>query len=83
MNFMRVADYVADFIYSELHVNHIFNLVGAGNMHLSDGIVSHGKIKTICTHHEQTSSMALESYSRATENFGVGFFTTGLMPLLV
>lgn len=74
---MRVADYVADFIYSELHVNHIFNLVGAGNMHLSDGIVSHGKIKTICTHHEQTSSMALESYSRATENFGVGFFTTG------
>jgi acetolactate synthase I/II/III large subunit len=74
---VRVADYVADFIYDELHVHHIFNLVGAGNMHLSDGIVSHGKIKTICTHNEQTSSMALESYSRATENFGVGFFTTG------
>jgi len=74
---MRVADYIANFIYEELHVNHVFNLVGAGNMHLSDGVVSHGKIKTICTHHEQTSSMALESYSRVTENFGVGFFTTG------
>ena len=74
---MRVADYVANFIYDELHVSHVFNLVGAGNMHISDGIVCHGKIKTISTHHEQTSSMALESYSRATENFGVGFFTTG------
>lgn len=74
---MRLADYVANFIYSELGVHHVFNLVGAGNMHLSDGIASHGKIKTICTHNEQTSSMALESYSRATENFGVGLFTTG------
>jgi acetolactate synthase-1/2/3 large subunit len=46
-------------------------------MHLTDGLACNKKLKTICPHHEQTASMALEAYSRATENFGVGIFTTG------
>lgn len=74
---MRVADFIANFIYEELGVHHVFILTGAGIMHLTDGIAKHGKIKAICPHHEQTSSMALEAYSRVTENFGVGYFTTG------
>ena len=74
---MRVADFVANFIYEELNVQHVFTVTGAGIMHLTDGLVSHKKLKTICPHHEQTASMALEAYSRATENFGVGIFTTG------
>ena len=74
---MRVADFVANFIYEELNVQHVFTVTGAGIMHLTDGLISHKKLKTICPHHEQTASMALEAYSRATENFGVGIFTTG------
>lgn len=74
---MRVADFVANFIYEELNVQHVFTVTGAGIMHLTDGLVSHKKLKIICPHHEQTASMALEAYSRATENFGVGIFTTG------
>ena len=74
---MRVADFVANFIYEELNVQHVFTVTGAGIMHLTDGLASHKKLKTICPHHEQTASMALEAYSRATENFGVGIFTTG------
>jgi acetolactate synthase-1/2/3 large subunit len=74
---MRVADYIANYIYEELGVKHVFMVTGAGIMHLTDGVASHGKLKAICPHHEQTSSMALEAYSRATENFGVGYFTTG------
>jgi acetolactate synthase-1/2/3 large subunit len=74
---MRVADFVANYIYEELGVHHVFALTGAGIMHLTDGLASHPKLKTICVHHEQTASMALEAYSRATENFGVGYFTTG------
>ena len=76
-NKKRVADFIADFIYSKLSVKHVFMVTGAGIMHLTDGVASHGKLKTICPHHEQTSSMAIDAYSRATENFGVGFFTSG------
>ena len=74
---MRVADFVAKFIVEELGVEHVFTLTGAGIMHLTDGLACNKKIKTVCPHHEQTASMALEAYSRATENFGVGIFTTG------
>ena len=74
---MRVADFIAKFVYNELGVKHVFMLTGAGIMHLTDGVASHEKLKTICPHHEQTSSMAMDAYSRATENIGVGYFTTG------
>lgn len=74
---MRVADFIANFISDVLEVKDIFMVSGGGIMHLTDGLYQNKKIDVICTHHEQTSSMALEAYSRATENFGVGFFTTG------
>ena len=73
----RVADFIAEFIYSKLGVKHVFMVTGAGIMHLTDGVALHGKLQTICPHHEQTSSMAIDAYSRATENIGVGFFTSG------
>lgn len=74
---MRVADFIAEFIYSKLSVKHVFMVTGAGIMHLTDGVALHGKLQTICPHHEQTSSMAIDAYSRVTENIGVGFFTSG------
>ena len=74
---MRVADFIANFISDTLKVKDVFMVSGGGIMHLTDGLYQNKKINVICTHHEQTSSMALEAYSRATENFGVGFFTTG------
>jgi len=74
---MRVADFIAKFIFDELKVKHVFMVTGAGIMHLTDGVASHGKLQTICPHHEQTSSMAIDAYSRVTENIGVGFFTSG------
>ena len=77
MTSMRVADFVANYIYDKLDVSHVFMITGAGIMHLTDGVACHKNLKAICPHHEQTSSMALEAYSRATENFGVGYFTTG------
>ncbi len=73
----RVADFIAEFVYSKLLVKHVFMVTGAGIMHLTDGVALHGKLQTICPHHEQTSSMAIDAYSRATENIGVGFFTSG------
>lgn len=73
---MRVADYIAKFIY-DYGVKHVFMLSGGGIMHLTDGLACNKSLKVICLHHEQAVSMALEAYSRATEHFGVGYFTTG------
>lgn len=74
---IRVADFIANFISDELKVKDVFMVSGGGIMHLTDALAQNRKVNIICTHHEQTSSMALEAYSRATENFGIGFFTTG------
>lgn len=74
---IRVADFIADFVYSKLGVKHVFMVTGSGIMHLTDGVTCHEKLQTIYPHHEQTSSMAIDAYARATENMGVGFFTTG------
>ena len=73
---MRVADYVAKFIY-DYGIKHVFMLSGGGIMHLTDGLACNKNLKVICLHHEQAVSMAIEAYSRATSNFGVGYFTTG------
>lgn len=73
---IRVADYIAKFIYDN-NVKHVFMLAGGGIMHLTDGLACNKDLKIICLHHEQAISMAIESYSRTTNNFGVGYFTTG------
>lgn len=74
---IRVADYIANFIADELGIRDVFMLTGAGIMHLTDGLACNNKIRAICTHHEQSASMALEAYARANENFAVGYFSTG------
>lgn len=74
---IRVADFIINFISDVLGVKDVFMVSGGGIMHLTDALAQNNKLNIICTHHEQTSSMALEAYSRTTENFGVGFFTTG------
>lgn len=74
---IRVADFIVNFIVDTLNVKDVFTITGGGIMHLTDALCQNKKVNVICTHHEQSASMALEAYSRATENFGVGIFTTG------
>jgi len=74
---IRVADFISNFISDVLKVKDVFMVSGGGIMYLTDALYLNKKINVVCTHHEQASSMALEAYSRTTENFGVGFFTTG------
>jgi acetolactate synthase-1/2/3 large subunit len=73
---MRVADYIADYIYN-LGVKEIFMVSGGGQMFLTDGIAKHGLIKAICNHHEQASAMGAVSYAKYNGNFGVAYVTTG------
>ena len=73
---MRVSDYIAKFI-EQLGVEDVFLLSGGGIMHLTDGLACNKNLKITCFHHEQAAAMAMDAYSRITENFAVGYFTTG------
>lgn len=73
---IRVADFIADFIV-EKGLKDFFLLPGGGAMYLVDALGNHKDLNFIAMHHEQSVSIAAESYSRITENFGVGLVTTG------
>jgi acetolactate synthase-1/2/3 large subunit len=73
----RVADFIADFISDELKLSHIFLVTGAGIMHLTDGIAKNKKIKSVALHHEQSCSMAADSYSKFNNDFSVSMYSTG------
>lgn len=74
---LRVADYIANFIYDILNVQEVFMITGGGAMYLNDGIAKHGKIRTISNHHEQACAMGAVGYSKYTNGFGVVIPTTG------
>lgn len=74
---ITVADYITSFISDTLGVKDVFMVTGGGIMFLTDSLARNSKLRKICTHHEQSAAMALEAYSRATGDFGVGYFTTG------
>lgn len=73
---IRVADYIAQFI-ERCGVKDVFLLSGGGIMHLMDGLACNKNLTVTCFHHEQAAAMAMDAYSRITENFSVGYFTTG------
>jgi acetolactate synthase I/II/III large subunit len=73
---MKLSDYVVSFLINQ-GINDVFLVPGGGNMHLIDSIGRSEKIRYICNHHEQASSMAAEGYSRLKNNIGVAFVTSG------
>ncbi|PKM99002.1 MAG: acetolactate synthase [Elusimicrobia bacterium HGW-Elusimicrobia-3] len=77
MKKIRVADYVAKFISDDLKVKDVFMVSGGGIMFLTDAVAQNRKLNPVCSHHEQTVAIALDAYSRVTQNMGVGLFTTG------
>jgi len=74
---IRVADFVASWLRAELGADKIFLVTGAGSMHLTDGIAKRSDILPVCLHHEQSVSMAVEAYSRASGKVGVACVSTG------
>jgi acetolactate synthase-1/2/3 large subunit len=74
---IRVTDYIAEFIYSELNVPEVFMLTGGGAMFLNDGVAKHEKLDVICNHHEQACAMGAVAYSKYTNKIGVAYVTTG------
>jgi len=73
---MRVADYVFKYL-ADYGVNHVFLVTGGGSMHLNDALKKEKRIKFICNHHEQASSIAAEGYARTSGKLAVVSVTTG------
>lgn len=71
----RVADYVVNRLI-ESGVDHFFILVGGNVMHLNDAIRVSG-VPYTAFHHEQSATMAAESYSRVTGRIACVVVTSG------
>src|SRR5579863_8443978 len=72
----KLSDYVIRFIVDQ-RVKHVFLVPGGGAMHLNESLSRCREIEPICNLHEQASAVAAENYSKATNNFGVAWVTTG------
>ena len=72
----KVSDVVAEFIASK-SINHIFAISGGASLHLIHSIADHPNLECVCSHHEQASAMAADSYARVTNNIGVCVATSG------
>lgn len=73
---IKVSDYIIDFLVKQ-GVSDCFMLVGGGAMHLNDSAGSHPGMNYVCCLHEQSCSMAAESYARCKRDLGVAIVTTG------
>lgn len=77
MKKIRVSDYVADFVSTELDVSEIFTVTGGGAMFLNDSFGNHSKLRAVYNHHEQASAMAAVGYAKYSGGFGAACVTTG------
>lgn len=73
---MRVADYVANFL-AEKGIKHVFVITGGGAMHLNDAFARESRLTTVCSHHEQASSISAEAYCRYSGEMAALNVTTG------
>lgn len=73
---IRVADYVADFIYKQ-GVKYVFMLSGGGSIFLDDGLAAHKHLKYIAVRNEAVAPMMAEAYARLNQNLGAVYVTTG------
>jgi acetolactate synthase-1/2/3 large subunit len=71
---MKLSDYIVDTLSK--YIDHIFLLSGGGCIHLVDSL-GKSKIQPIPTLHEQSASIAAESYAQYTNKLGVVLVTTG------
>jgi len=77
MGQIRVADYIAEFLYSKLGVKDVFLVTGGGAMFLNDGIAKHKALNAVLNHHEQASAMAAVSYAKYKNSYAVAMTTSG------
>lgn len=60
---IKLSDFVAQFLYDR-HITQGFTVVGGGAMHLNDSLGHKDGLNILYCHHEQSCSIAAESYAR-------------------
>jgi len=73
---VKVSDAIAGF-FEKNGMNHLFGIVGAGNVHIFDSVYQNHAIEMICVHHEQAACMAMQTYYRTCGRVTASVLTTG------
>ena len=73
---IKVSELIAQAL-EDLGIEHIFGIIGAGNVHLYEAIARHGFTEIICVHHEQAACMAMQTYYRTSGKLSGALLTTG------
>ena len=73
---IKISDYIANFLIKK-SMHNIFGITGGGAMHLNDSFAKNKKLKFIFFHHEQSASMAAESFYRKKKSPCVLHTTSG------
>jgi acetolactate synthase I/II/III large subunit len=73
---VKVSDLIAESL-EHLGIQHIFGIIGAGNVHLFESISRRGYTEIICVHHEQAACMAVQTYYRTNGKLSAALLTTG------
>ena len=76
MDTVKVSDLIAKAL-EELGIQHVFGIIGAGNVHLYESIARRGYTEIICVHHEQAACMAVQTYYRTCGRLSASLLTTG------
>jgi len=73
---VKVSELIAQAL-EDLGIEHVFGIIGAGNVHLYEAISRHGFTEIICVHHEQAACMAMQTYYRTCGKLSAVLLTTG------
>jgi acetolactate synthase-1/2/3 large subunit len=73
---LKVSDLIAELLES-LGIEHLFGIIGAGNVHLFEAIAKRGFTEIVCVHHEQAACMAMQTYFRINGKLCGALLTTG------
>ena len=75
-NNIKVSDIIADFLKKN-KIKYIFGIIGSANSHIFDSIKRLGYTEIICVHHEQTATIAMQSYYRVKGEITAALVTAG------
>jgi len=76
MDKIKVSDLIAEALEA-LNIQHVFGMIGAGNIHLFESISKRGYTEIVCIHHEQAATMAMQTYYRTSGRLAACLLTTG------
>ena len=76
MHNKKVSDLVAEYL-KEKKIKHVFGIIGSANSHLFDSINQLNYTKIVCMHHEQSLTMAMQTYYRVTKKLAIALVTAG------